>query len=66
MSWITLWLSFLSGVNRRASSHHLTKMVYIPNKHIYLALHVNGAVSVGCLKGNTKVNVTASRLNITK
>ena len=27
MSWITLWLSFLSGVNRRASSYYLTKMV---------------------------------------
>ena len=32
MSWATLWLSFLSGVNRRASymlSRYLTKTVYL-------------------------------------
>ena len=32
MSWITLWLSFSSGVNRRAScilSHYWTKTVYL-------------------------------------
>ena len=32
MSWVTLWLSFLSGVNRQTScmlSHHLTKTMYL-------------------------------------
>ena len=32
MSWVTLWLSFFSGTNRRASclsSRHLTETVYL-------------------------------------
>ena len=32
MSWVTMWLSFLSVVNRRAScmlSHYLTKTAYL-------------------------------------
>ena len=32
MSWVTVWLSFLSVVNRRAScmlSHYLTKTAYL-------------------------------------
>ena len=59
MSWVTMWLSFLSGVNRRAScmlSHYLTNSVYLFEDTFIL----NGLFSAEFHKTNTRVNVKGS------
>ena len=56
MGWVTMWLSFLSGVNGRAScmlSHYLTKTV-----HLFVdTFTLHGLFSAGFHNTNMRVNV---------
>ena len=56
ISWVTMWLSFLSGVNRRAScmlSHYFTRTV-----HLFVnAFNLHGLFSAESHNTNTTVNV---------
>ena len=59
MSLVTLWLSFVSGVNRRAScmlSHYLTKPVYL----FVNTFTLHGLFSAEFHNTNTTVNVKGS------
>ena len=56
IGWVTMWLSFLSGVNRRVScmlSHYLTKTVYL----FVNTFNLHGLFSVESHNTNTTVNV---------
>ena len=56
MSWVTLWLSFLSGVNRQTScmlSHFLTKIMYL----FVNTFTLHGLFSADFHNTNTTVNV---------
>ena len=59
MGWVTMWLSFLSGVNGRAScmlSHYLTKTV-----HLFVdTFTLHGLFSAGFHNTNMRVNVKDS------
>ena len=56
ISWVTMWLSFLSGVNKRAScmlSHYLAKTV-----HLFVnTFNLHGLFSAESHNTNTTVNV---------
>ena len=59
MGWVTMWLSFLSGVNGRAScmlSHYLTKTVYL----FVDTFTLHGLFSAGFHNTNMRVNVKDS------
>ena len=59
MSWVTLWLSFLSGVSIRASCilpHYLTKTVY----HFVNTFTLHGLFSAEFHDTNTTINVKGS------
>ena len=59
MSWVTLWLSFLSGVNRQTScmlSHHLTKTMYL----FVNTFTLHGLFPADFHNTNTTVNVKGS------
>ena len=59
MSWVTLWLPFLSGVNRRASCmlyNYLTNNVY----HFVNTFILHGLLSAEFHNTNTRVNFTDS------
>ena len=59
MSWVTLWLSFLIGVNIRASCilpHYLTKTVY----HFVNTFTLQGLFSAEFHDTNTAINVKRS------
>ena len=56
ISWVTMWLSFLSDVNRRVSSmlsHYLTKTVYL----FVNTFNLHELFSAGSHNTNTTVNV---------
>ena len=59
MGWVTMWISFLSGVNGRAScmlSHYLTKTV-----HLFVdTFTLHGLFSAGFHNTNMRVNVKDS------
>ena len=59
MGWVTMWLSFLSGVNGRAScilSRYLTKTV-----HLFVdTFTLHGLFSAGFHNTNMRVNVKDS------
>ena len=55
MGWVTMWLSFLSGVNGRAScmlSYYLTKTVYL----FVDTFTLHGLFSAGFHNTNMRVN----------
>ena len=59
MGWVTMWLSFLSGVNGRAScmlSHYLTKTVYL----FVDTFTLPERFSAGSHNTNTRANVKDS------
>ena len=59
MGWVTMWLSFLSGVNRRAScmlSYYLTETVYL----FVDTFTLHGLFSAGFHNTNMRVNVKDS------
>ena len=59
MRWVTLWLSFLSGLNRRAScilSHYLTNTVFLSVN----VFPLHGLFSAEFHNTNTTVNVKGS------
>ena len=59
MGWVTMWLSFLSGVNGRAScmlSYYLTKTVYL----FVDTFTLHGLFSAGFHNTNMRVNVKDS------
>ena len=56
MSWVTMWLSFLRGVNRTVSCmlfHYLTKTAYL----FVITFTLHGLFSADFLNMTTRVNI---------